>query len=133
MKSLSARKRPASRTQDNDWVVETPKRRPLKSNNSAEKKGNQATVDASIDVNRIIQSVENEVAVSEGRALPSDNSDVATVATVSTTPVKVAKASPVKSVEKPMNNRRLAAIKRENKKKAEQKRQVSRRREVWPE
>lgn len=122
MKSTSARKRPSSRTQDGDWIVETPKRRPAKANSLSEKKSNQATVDASIDVNRIIQSVEEETAVVEGRAIPVAN--VATVTTVSTTPAKSAKPSPSKTPDKPVNNRQLAAIKRESKKKAEQKRQV---------
>lgn len=124
MKSTSARKRPTSRTQDNDWIVETPKRRPPKANSSSEKKGNQATDDASIDVNRIIQSVEDETAGIEDCVIAED--DVTTVTTtVSTTPVKSAKPLPSKTPEKPANNRQLAAIKRESKKKAEQKRQVS--------
>lgn len=119
MKSTSARKRPSSRTQDNDWIVETPKRRPPKANSSSDKKHNQ--VDASIDVNRIIQSVEDETAVIEGRSIP-----VATaVATVSTTPTKSTKPSSSKTPDKPASNRQLAAIKRESKKKAEQKRQVN--------
>lgn len=122
MKSTSARKRPLSRTLDGDWIVETPKRRPPKANSSSEKKSNQATVDASIDVNRIIQSVEEETAVNEGRTMPSTN--VATETTISTTPAKSAKPSPSKSSDKPVSNRQLAAIKRESKKKAEQKRQV---------
>lgn len=125
MKSTSSRKRPSSRTQDGDWIVETPKRRPPKANSSSEKKNHQATVDASIDVNRIIQSVEEETAVIEGRAIPVDN--VATMATVATTPAKSAKTTEktAKTPEKPATNRQLAAMKRESKKKAEQKRQVS--------
>lgn len=79
-------------------------------------------MDASIDVNRIIQSVEDETAVIEGVALPVAN--VATVTTVSTTPAKSAKPAPSNTPDKTINNRQLAAIKRESKKKAEQKRQV---------
>lgn len=118
VKSTSARKRPSSRAQDIDWIVETPKRRPAKASITSEKKSNQATVDASIDVNRIIQSVEDETAVIEGRSIPME-----TVATVPTTPAATPSAS--KTQEKPTNNRQLAALKRESKKKAEQKRQVS--------
>lgn len=125
MKATSARKRPSSRTQDGDWIVETPKRRPAKASGTSEKKNSQATVDASIDVNRIIQSVEDETAGIDGRAVPVAN--VATVATAPTTPAKSTKSvkpSPSKTPDKPASNRQLAAIKRESKKKAEQKRQV---------
>lgn len=118
MKSTTGRKRPSSRTQDGDWIVETPKRRPPKTNSSSEKKNSQ---DASIDVNRIIQSVEDETAAIEGRTMPR---------VTNVTTVNIAPATPIKSVkartpEKSANNRQLAAMKRESKKKAEQKRQVS--------
>lgn len=112
IKQSPARKRPSSRTQpgDDDWQLDTPKRRPPRTSSMSDKKISPAASAAiETDVNRIIRSVEEETATeTESKSTK-----------IITTP------SPSKPVN---NNRRLAAIKRESeKKKQQQQLQVS----VW--
>lgn len=105
------RKRPVSRThEDDDWHLDTPKRRPPKSNSLSEKKQSSAAAAAiETNVNKIIQSVEKEAAAEAKEAKDTKPSP------------KSATPSPTKP-----NNRRIAAIKRESeKKKQQQQLQVS--------
>lgn len=99
------RKRPVSKThEDDDWQLDTPKRRPPKSNSTSEKK--QSSVSAAAietNVNKIIQSVEKEAAAEAKEAKDVKLSPKS----VTTTPTKP-------------NNRRIAAIKRESEKKKHQ-------------
>lgn len=106
VKAASVRKQTSSRTQlDNEWLSETPKRRPPRANSSSEKKNSHAVTASTIesDVNRIIRSVEEETAAIEATK---------TVTELQQTPPKTQSS-----------NRRIAAIKRESEKK-KQKQQL---------
>lgn len=101
MKNSSARKRSSVRGhEDIEWVVETPKRRPPRTNSSSEKKNTLNSASSAIenDVDRIIRSVEEETA-----------KELKTTKEVSKSPQS-----------KPVNNRRATPVKRENEKTKQQ-------------
>lgn len=101
------RKRPASKTHDDDWQMDTPKRRPTKSSSQSDKKVTPSSSAIESNVNRIIRSVEKETA--------SETKEAKEVKEPKTTPTPT-----TPSPSKPNNNRRIAAIKRESEKKKQQ-------------
>lgn len=111
VKGNTSRKRPSSRTgeEDDEWLTETPRRRPPRAYSFSEKKQlTTPTKDAAKiedDVNQIIKAVEQETKASaEEKATSADMK--------------------TKSAERPLSNRQIAAFKREQKKKIEIKRKV---------
>lgn len=99
------RKRPTSRThEDDDWLVDTPKRRPPKASTHSDKKVSASAAAIETSVNRIIQSVEKETAadVKESKEASA--------------PQKTSTPSPSKS----NNNRRPTTAKRDSENKKEQ-------------
>lgn len=101
-KSNYARKRISIRTDDDDWLGETPKRRPARSSGSPE--NNCSLIDSTFECENTVQNAASSP--SEYKTPKEDCVD--------------SKKTP----EKCLSNRQIAAIKREQKKKIELKRQV---------
>lgn len=114
--SSSSRKHPArSMDDDDDWVLETPKRRPPRTVSSSERKGIQNTASVESNMNRIIQSVAEETTPTR----PLLQKPVATTPTkTSITPPNIVvnkiQKTPVTSSESKLA---AVAIKRESEKK----------------
>lgn len=145
--SSTSRKHAANRPIDNDdeWIMNTPKRRPPRSTSFSEKGKAQNAAVVENDVNRIIRSVAEESGGGRGGGVGGSASAVApTLKTpvkseprtpakkqqIASTPVKRAVTTPIKSTvaaaePKPVNNavneispnRRLAQTKKDNEKK----------------
>lgn len=125
----SSRKHAASRpiNDDDDWILDTPKRRPPRATSFSEKKNAQNAAVIENDVNRIIRSVAEESTSTQVVSTPArSDAQVSPVKKAAATnpvpasPVKNSITSDAKStVESSPNekNRRLAAIKRDNEKK----------------
>lgn len=103
VKTTSPRKRISSRNDDDDWIVDSPKKRPPRPSSSSDKKNIQNSPTVSVSENR-----------NEATLMPNE---LTTIKEVSASEVE-------KTPEKPLSNRQIAAIKREQKKKIELKRQV---------
>lgn len=111
--STNSKKRPSSRSQDDDdWVLDTPKRRPLRATGSSERKYH-ATVAGSIGNDEVTPPLPIPAPkVIHMKAAPKPvNTEIIETPT---------KSSARPAADAPMNNRRLAAIKRESDKKKQQ-------------
>lgn len=101
-----SRKHSASRTEDEDWILDTPKRRPPRTTSFSEKKNAQNAVVIENDVDRIIRSVAEEststqvssspVARADAQISPVKKPAANTVATVTSTSPAIP-TSPVKA------------------------------------
>lgn len=135
--SSSARKHPANRPleADDDWIMDTPKRRPPRASSFSEKKNAQNAAVVENDVNRIIRSVAEESGVPtvaktplvepQSPAKKPVTAPVATVATPIKSPIKSPVKSPVVIETKPVSSsvneispsKRAAQTKKDNEKK----------------
>lgn len=114
-KQSSARKRlPVRAQEDVEWIVETPKRRPPRTNNPSEKKSMPNTsAQIENDVDRIIRSVEEET--KKEQKAPKEQK--------ASKEQKATKELTFSSPAKPVNNRRTP-VKRENDKAKQQQQQL---------
>lgn len=114
--STSSKKRPSSRSQDDDdWVLDTPKRRPFRATGPQDRKYHTTTGGSDeVTPPLLIASI----------AAPKVIHVKATPKPVSTDIIETpTKSSARPAADAPMNNRRLAAIKRESDKKKQQHQQ----------
>lgn len=113
--STNSKKRPSSRSQDDDdWVLDTPKRRPLRATGPSDRKYHATTAGSggSDEVTPPLPIPAPKVI--HVKAPPKQSPEIIETPT---------KSSARPAADAPMNNRRLAAIKRESDKKKQQHQQ----------